>query len=434
MKAEQNTQERRRTGIEVLGDVPWGTHICQFYKSKKDLIDILVPYFKAGLEDHECCSWVVPAPLEQRRVRDILAREVSDLDERIKNGQMEFLLPGEWYLRDGAFDSGRILDGWKSKLDKALDRGYAGLRISGNPGWGTKQIWDSIVDYEKQVNDTVNQYRLIAICTYCLSDYGPVEIIEINNNHQFALIRQDGQWELIKDGERKRAEKKLLEYQAQLKSMASKLSLSEEKEKHRIAVTVLEQVAQTLALSKGKLETLSKSEPSLGTSEGINEVGRLLGETIWELRSLTHEISSPVLYEFGFEQAVQGLLEEWFEKKYEIKCVFKDDGQTKPLGDDIKVLLFRSVRELLENVARHAKAKTVRVSVKKLRGQIKLEIEDDGVGFVASEVAQGGASKLGFGHFCIRERLEELGGHLKISSEPGKGCKVTMLAPLLKGK
>ncbi len=424
-------QEPRETGINVLGNIPWGTHVCQFYKTKEDLIDILVPYFKAGLENHELCVWVTSEPLCAQEAKEALAKSVSGLEEHIRSGQIEIISAGEWYLKEGAFDPRRVMKGWINKHNKALDSGYEGIRVTGNTLWLEKKLWIDFMDYEKELNETIRQYRIIALCGYCLRGCEIFEVIQVSNNHQYALIKNEGKWELLKDDERKLAERKLLVYQSRLKSLASELSLADEKEKHRIAVQIREKSAQTLIISKVKLEMLSKSTSSEEFRKTVDDVCQLLSATAHDLQSLSLEINSPTLYELGFEKGVACLVEEQIDSKSAIKSKFEDDGQVKPLSNDVKILLFRSVRELLSNVIEHAHAQNVKVSIRKLGSQIKVKIEDDGVGFSPSEIAQRKGKQQGFGHFSIDERLKKFGGYLEIDSKPEQGCRVTMTAPLL---
>lgn len=427
---KHNEQGFRKTGIPALGDIPWGTHVCQFYHTKEDLIDILVPYFKAGLESHELCVWVTSEPLCAQEAEEALAKSVSGLEEHIRSGQMEIISAGEWYLKDDAFDPRRVLKGWINKHNKALDNGYEGIRITGNTLWLEKGLWRDFMGYEKELNETIRQYRIIALCSYCLRDCEISEVIQVSNNHQYALIKYEDKWELLKDDERKLAERKLLVYQWRLKSLASELSLTEEKEKHRIAVQMREKTAQILIISEAKLKMLSKSASSEEFRKIVDDVCQLLSATTRDLQSLSLEINSPALYELGFEKGVACLVEEQIDRKSAIKSKFEDDGQVKPLSDDVKILLFRSVRELLSNVVEHAHAKNVKVSIRKLGSQIKVRIEDDGVGFSPSEVAQRKGKQQGFGHFSIGARLRELGGYLEIDSKPKQGCRVTMTVPL----
>ncbi len=427
---KHNEQGLRKTGIPALGDIPWGTHVCQFYHTKEDLIDILVPYFKAGLENHELCAWIASEPLCAQEAKEALAKSVSGLEEYIRSGQIEIISAGEWYLKEGAFDPRRVLKGWINKHNKALGSGYEGIRATGNTLWLEKRLWRDFMDYEKELNEIIRQYRIIALCSYCLRDCEISEVIQVSNNHQFALIRNEGKWELLKDNERKLAERKLLAYQGRLKSLASELALADEKEKHRVAVQMREMSAQTLIASKVKLEMLSKSMSSEEFRKIVDDVCQMLIATTRDLQSLSLEINSPTLYELGFEKGVACLVEEQIDSKSAIKSNFEDDGQVKPLSNDVKILLFRSVRELLSNVIEHSHAQNVKVSIRKLGSQIKVRIEDDGVGFSPSEVAQRKDKQQGFGHFGIGARLRELGGYLEIDSNPEQGCRVTMTAPL----
>ena len=230
--------------------------------------------------------------------------------------------------------------------------------------------------------------------------------------------------------EKKRAEEKLLEYQEQLKSLASELTLAEERERHRIATDLHDEISQSLFISKMKLEALQKSAWDKKSDDTLDEVNNSLGRIIAAMRSLTFDLSSPILYEFGFEEAVVEWLTEQVEKKHGIETEFEDDGLPKPLDDDIRVILFRNVRELLINVVKHARAKKIKVSIQKVGSRIRVSVEDDGVGFDSAKAESLITSKEAFGLFSIRERLEHLGGNLEIESSPGCGCRITITSPL----
>ncbi len=234
--------------------------------------------------------------------------------------------------------------------------------------------------------------------------------------------------------ERKQAEQKLLDYQRQLKSLASQLMLTEESERHRIATELHSTIGQSLIISKIKLDKLRASEPSGDIARMLDEICESLSQTIEESRSLIFDLSSPILYELGFGAAVAEWLSAQVQKKHGIAAEFKADKQPKPLEDDIRVLLFRSVRELLINVVKHAQAKKVKVSIRKVGSEMRVSVEDDGWGFDPKKAAATAVRKGGFGLFSIRERLEQLGGHLEIESAPGCGTKATLIALLKQEK
>jgi len=230
--------------------------------------------------------------------------------------------------------------------------------------------------------------------------------------------------------EQKRAEEKLLEYQERLRSMASQLSLIEERERRRIATELHDRVGQDLALSMLKLDNLRKSVSSGVLAGQLGEISSLLQKVVQDTRFLVFDLCSPLLYTFGFERTTEEWLTQQVQQRHGIKCEFEDDGQSKPLEENMCVTLFQATRELLINVIKHAQASLVKVSIRKKGMEIEIVVQDDGVGFDLSETEPSGYMGDGFGLFSIRERLIYLGGGLKVESELGRGTRVMLVAPL----
>ena len=227
----------------------------------------------------------------------------------------------------------------------------------------------------------------------------------------------------------KQAEERLLTYQARLRSLASQLSLTEERERRRIAMALHDRVGQTLAISKMKLGALRQLASSTELAEPLDEIHEFIEEIIRDTRSLTFELSSPILYQLGLEAALEWLAEQT-QNRHGILSYFEDDGQPKPLDDDVRVLLFQAVRELLVNVAKHAQARSVKVAMRRDGSDVRIIVEDDGVGFDAFSIGPHWSEIKGLGLFSIRERLDHIGGQLRIVSTPGHGTQVTLVAPL----
>jgi signal transduction histidine kinase len=160
-----------------------------------------------------------------------------------------------------------------------------------------------------------------------------------------------------------------------------------------------------------------------------NDVQELLAKAVREVRTLTFELGSPILYELGLVAALEEMVKE-FQEKHGIRSEFEDDGKAKPLGPDLGALVFRAVRELLVNVVRHAKATRLTVSTIKDDVCLKVVVEDDGIGFDTAEAARDAAKSGAFGLFGIRERLEYLGGEMRLESQPGRGARITLVVPL----
>jgi hypothetical protein len=122
----------RPSGISVVGAMPWGTHVCLFYETTQDLLDTVVPYFKAGLEHREFCLWILSEPLTEEEARRALRQAMPDLDRHLAERSIEILPYDAWYRTGGAFDLHGLFHG-QEKLTQALARGYAGMRASGTP-------------------------------------------------------------------------------------------------------------------------------------------------------------------------------------------------------------------------------------------------------------------------------------------------------------
>jgi len=228
---------------------------------------------------------------------------------------------------------------------------------------------------------------------------------------------------------RKHAETQLVVYQKKLRHLASRLSLAEERERRRIAMEVHDRISQNLAICLMKLGALRESAPSIRFAENIGELQALIKQLVEEVRLLTSEISSPLLYEFGLEAAVEHLIKQ-MQERHVILFHFEDDAQSKPLDEDVGVLLFQTVRELLANVVKHAQARNARVCMQRYEDNIRILVEDDGIGFDTHEMTPDSKRTVKFGLFSIRERLHYIGGNIDIESEHSRGTRVTIVAPL----
>lgn len=186
-----------KMGSDFIGDVPWGSHVCQFYRTKEDLTDILVPYFKMGLENNEFCMWITGELLDEKEIRETMRKNLPQFDHYLRIGQIEIIPYTEWYLIDGVFDQHRVFNAWMDKLDQALVKGYEGMRVTGDAAPLIKTDWVHLVDYETKVNDSIYKYRMKGVCTYPLEKCGSSEVVDVIRTHQFMLTKQSDEWKCL---------------------------------------------------------------------------------------------------------------------------------------------------------------------------------------------------------------------------------------------
>jgi PAS domain S-box-containing protein len=229
--------------------------------------------------------------------------------------------------------------------------------------------------------------------------------------------------------ERRESEEKIRTYQEQLQSLASELSLTEERERRRLATVLHDHIAQLLVIAKAKFEKVQESALFRSIAKPMEEIRKLIEESIRYTRSLIFELSPPILYDLGFEPAMEWLAEH-MQQQYGLVVIVEDDEQSKPLDNEARVLLFRAVRELLFNVLKHAQASYTKVCIRRVDEQLRIVVEDNGVGFAPDKLVASSGKIEGFGLFSIRERLNYFGGHMEIESIPGEATRVMLSFPL----
>src|SRR5258708_3331969 len=194
--------ELRDTGISVVGDVPWGTHICSFYDTKRDLLDILIPFFKTGLEINEFCLWIVSKSelLTMQEARKALQEVLPDVDVYVGEKSIEFA-GHDWFLNGGSFDFRRVANRFKEKGNEALARGYVGMRVNGSPAWLETSNGKELREFEAEVDQLYRHERIIASCTYAIGWSRADFLLDVARNHRFAIARRNGIWDIVETPE-----------------------------------------------------------------------------------------------------------------------------------------------------------------------------------------------------------------------------------------
>jgi signal transduction histidine kinase len=432
--------ELRKSGIDVIGDVPWGTHFCHFYQTRQDLIDILVPYFKAGLENKEFCMWITAHPLTEEEAERAMRRAVPDFDRYRERRQIEIMPHTEWYLKGGAFDSRRVLDGWVEKLDDALRRGYSGLRLTGNTFWLEKSDWKDFLLYEEEVNNVIGKYRMMAVCTYSLDKCRATEIIDVVNTHQFALAKREGSWALIESTERKRAEEEIGKLNEELKTKVIQLEAANE-ELEAFSYSVSHDLRSPLRIISGFGRVLLEDHADRLDAEGRDSVARMIaashrmGQLIDDLLNLSRMSRTPVdqgaVDLSGMAREIASRLQA-VQPERKVEFVIAEGVTVQ--GDE------RLLRLVLENLMDNSWKFTgtrpearIELGTTEHEGQLACFVKDNGVGFDMAYADKLGMPfqrlhsvsefpGTGIGLATVRRIIRRHGGRFWIEGEAEKGA------------
>ena len=177
------------SGFEAIPTLQWGSHVSQFFETGDDLHNLLVPYFKAGLENGENCLWVTGAPFGANQARSALRNAVGDFDVREKRGQIEIRDAHEWYEAGAKLKPHEIVAGLVQRTEEALFNGYQGLRTHGNCSWVEPGQWEDFLLYETLVQKAMRGRRMICMCGYCRGEMRGDQILDVLERHDFVISR-----------------------------------------------------------------------------------------------------------------------------------------------------------------------------------------------------------------------------------------------------
>jgi signal transduction histidine kinase len=272
-------EQLRSTGIGVVGDVPWGTHFFLFHETKDDLIDACIPYFRAGLESGELCIWAINDPLTEEEVRYCLRDAIAGFDGYFESRSIEIVRGREWYMTGDDLDLEKVTRGWKQKMERALNGGYAGLRLSADTAWLDKRDWKEFCEYEKEVNDSILDTPMLALCTYPLPGSAAAEILDVTRTHQFAVARRNKGWEVVETSELKQAKAEILRLNNDLEGRVF--------ERTRQLTAANEELRKQMSERERAEDALRTAQAELARVTRVTGMGELAA-------SIAHEVTQPL--------------------------------------------------------------------------------------------------------------------------------------------
>jgi signal transduction histidine kinase len=347
--------EMRKSGIDVVGDMPWGTHFCLFYETKEDLLETVIPYCKSGLESQEFCLWVVAEPLTIENAIDALKVAVPNLDRYLADSSIEVVSASEWYLKGGTFDLKKVISGWSEKLARASAKGYVGVRVTGDTAWLEKKDWKNFCEYEENLNLAIANQCLAVLCTYPLAACGALEILDVVRTHQFALARRHGDWDVIETAGLKKAKAEIARLNDDLEQR------------------VVERTSQLVEAS----EALREMQAELAHVNRVTTMGELAA-------SIAHEINQPIAAAAISVDIALHLLSaeppDLEEVRETLGCIVKDCKRASDVMD--------RMRALVKKTPPHKDALEINEMIREVIALTRGEAVKNGV-TVATQLAEG---------------------------------------------
>ena len=183
-------------GLPGLAQIPYGSHMCHFYREREDLVAALVPFFVAGLNSNERCIWITAEPLNGADARLELQKAGVNVDAAIRSGALTIRDYSEWYTKAEGLTSREVAALWLAEENSALEQGYSGLRITGNASFVTPETWPDFMDYEAIVHRAFQGRRIVSLCSYHAKRCAPSDVLEVVRRHSCALSQPDEGWQV----------------------------------------------------------------------------------------------------------------------------------------------------------------------------------------------------------------------------------------------
>lgn len=380
------------SGIDAVGPLAWGSHFCQFYEEANDLSTVLVPYFKAGLDNNEQCIWVASAPFSADEARNALRAAVPDLDRLEKHGRIDIVDHRAWYERHGRLSAEETMAGWLSREQQALLAGRNGLRVTGNTFWLECEQWHAFSEYEHLVNEGFQGRRIIALCSYCLSRCRGSDVLDVVRNHQFAMARRFGCWEVVENAAIASAKAALKQANDELESRVAERTAELQRalavkdalhrEVHHRVRNNLQVIGSLLNLRSRQFDDERLQAAFEDTANRIAAIGHVhhclyeqSDDAVVAMEAYLHRLARAIAEGLGVAQRVT----------IEVRAPEID----LPLSE--ATLIGMIATEALLNAIRHGFAGgregAIAVSLKRAAGRTRLTVRDDGVGLRAAPAA-----------------------------------------------
>lgn len=448
----------RASGIDIIGNVSWGTHISYLYSSKQDFINVLVPYINSGLKNNELCIWVYSQSINYEEAITILQTSIGNIDAYIERNQLKLLPFTQWYCLDNSFNEIRLNQQWQELIKHAKDNGFDGLRAVVDTAWLTECYTRDFEQYEQKLNEIITEHCFIALCLYDINKISIAQVAEIISNHNYTLITDDSKLKMIKNVELLIKEKQLAE---------SKRLLDEALELNKLKDEFLSNISHELRtplnviLSAVQLLRQYNEKPTQSFSYNIrnnreNKYLKIIQQNCYrQLRLINNLIDITKCESNYYELHLQNcnIVEIVENITLSVAEYIENKGITLVFDTNLEELIIacdpdqieRIILNLLSNATKFTNAGgSISVNINGGSDKVVITIKDTGIGIPQdkldcifnrfqrvdmsfSSMHEGS----GIGLSLVKSLVEKHNGKIKVKSEMGKGTEFIIELPCM---
>lgn len=448
----------RETGIDTVGEIPWGSHFSLFYENKRDLVEVLVPYLAAGLLADELCVWMPSNPGVEAEVLDALRHLVPDLDQRSARGQFKVASIEEWYRETAQFVVDQMMRRWNELYRYFEDHPeFSGVRAGGDGGWAQQEDHHKVQQYELRVHEFLHGRQMLVLCNYPLARALAMDVLDSAKAHHFVLARRNGHWESVETPQHRRAlreierlnveleqrvEQRTTELITERKRSMARLEQAERRareqalearfaaileERTRLAREIHDSLLQGVS---GIAMQLRAIVPHLKSAPGdivksIRRIAELAESTARDARQTVWEMRPVALVHADLPTAVLDGARRVGDS-HDVRVAV--DGEPRELPPAVEDTILRIALESMANAIKHSGAATVTVTLDYRPDDVALTITDSGRGFDVESALRNYAGRLGL--LGMRERAHQIGAALSVRSSEGAGTTVQLDVPI----
>ncbi len=446
----------RNSGIEMIGDIPWGTHIASLYSSGRDFCKVVAPYIKSGLINNELCIWIYSQTINHEEAKEIIRTSVESVDTYLKNGRLILLPYTQWYVLEGSFNDLRVNRQWLELLEYARDNGFDGLRAVGDTAWLEKSYYRDFEYYEQKINDVFREYPFIALCLYDMKRTGMAEVADIMNNHSFTIVSDNSEMKIVRNIELLIKERELADSRKMLSEMVELDKIKTEffaniSHELRTPLTVILSSIQMMQLLKDRLVC---NECDSRTDARLGKYLKIIQQNCYrQLRLVNNLIDVSKIDSDYYELNMQNcnIVELVENIAISVAEYIKSRGITLEFDTELEELCIacdpdqieRIILNLLSNAIKFTdRGGYIRVNISGGTDKVVIRIEDTGTGipqdkldciFERFQQVENTLTRnhegSGIGLSLVKSLVEKHNGKISVKSELGKGADFMIELP-----